>query len=204
MEKFSPKKFGDCEWSTVGVRPAVLALTYRAPSLELHGLHRTLRLSGWLASSGLSKLSVGRMWSMVLASRPQMLQVGSSARSRSRCRLKSAVALAFAFLFVAMFVVLSLCLFSSALGCACGCFRVLPQGPTLGPPTVRQLSLTGRRLSQDRHHSRFSSSYSAQVSYPRSHSSKSSQDSRRTRLPAFPRVLPAERNSQRGRGCDLL
>jgi len=25
-------------------------------------------------------------------------------------------------------------LFSSALGCACGCFRVLPRGPTLGTP----------------------------------------------------------------------
>jgi hypothetical protein len=68
--------------------PAVLALTYRAPALELQLLHRTLQLSRVLASMGLGKVSTGLMWSIVLASLPQIAQWLSWSSSCLRIALK--------------------------------------------------------------------------------------------------------------------
>jgi hypothetical protein len=68
--------------------PAVFALTYRAPARELQLLHRTRQLSKVLASMGLGKVSTGLMWSIVLASLPQIAQWLSCSSSCLRIALK--------------------------------------------------------------------------------------------------------------------
>ena len=68
--------------------PAVLALTYRAPALLLQLRHSTRQLSIVLASMGLGKVSTGLMWSIVLASLPQIAQWLSCSSSCLRMALK--------------------------------------------------------------------------------------------------------------------
>jgi hypothetical protein len=67
--------------------PAVLALTYLAPALELQLRHRTRQFSMVLASMGFVKVSVGLMWSIVFASLPQIAQWLSCSSSCFRMAL---------------------------------------------------------------------------------------------------------------------
>ena len=114
--------------------PACLALTYLAPARELQERQRTLRLSIVFASRGFGKVSTGRMWSMVLASCPQMVQVLSASSSCLRRRLNVGSCLAFVLCCLELSIVVPLLVLS-----LCPCRRRV--APTTAPPEGLGLGL---------------------------------------------------------------